>query len=393
MREQEVLVPKILVENTIGLVGEEPGEAGMVFISRNGEKFEKCESDEFEDEGKLREMLQKLIKDDPNLLLPPIVKEERPSTIFLTEEFQVGSGSIDLLGVDDEGSIYIVETKLYRNSDRRAALAQAIDYASALWSEYSRNTDGFIEELRKRKESFNLDLDEETIGKIKDNIKEGGLNLVIAMDRVDERTETMINFLNEMCEFDVYALNFERYRASDGTEIVIPKLFPSRQPTVTRPSMRKVEWNEESFFEDAKKKGLSDAQIEVLKRIYKFSKEIAGGEEGIRWGRGEQTGTFGVRVKNLFGELDIYSVGSDGYLTVSFGYMYPSVISEKSKMELVDKFAEQLYNAGIISRKITSENYIERGNQQLRVKPENWMNKVEKFENTVKELIARAGEG
>jgi hypothetical protein len=55
-----------------------------------------------------------------------------------------------LLGVDDEGYIYVIETKLYRSSERRRALAQALDYASALWSKYSRSPDSFIAELERR---------------------------------------------------------------------------------------------------------------------------------------------------------------------------------------------------------------------------------------------------
>jgi len=44
----------------------------------------------------------------------------------------VSSGSIDLLGIDNDCYIYIVEAKLYRSSERRKALAQAIEYASVL---------------------------------------------------------------------------------------------------------------------------------------------------------------------------------------------------------------------------------------------------------------------
>jgi len=68
----------------------------MIFVSRNGEKFDKCENVEFEDEEKFRRLLLRLIKEERDLLLPPVIEEKRPSIILLAEEFQVSSGLIDL---------------------------------------------------------------------------------------------------------------------------------------------------------------------------------------------------------------------------------------------------------------------------------------------------------
>jgi len=43
------------------------------------------------------------------------------------------------------------ETKLYRSSEkRRTTLAQALEYVSALWAEYSHSPDVFIEKLMEK---------------------------------------------------------------------------------------------------------------------------------------------------------------------------------------------------------------------------------------------------
>jgi hypothetical protein len=121
-----------------------------IFISRGGEGFVKCEPFEVESEERLRQLLEKLIEKNVSIILPT-PKDRGPfKLVYLTREFGAPSGSIDLLGVDDEGYIYIIETKLYRSSERRRALAQALDYASALWSKYSRSPDSFIAELERR---------------------------------------------------------------------------------------------------------------------------------------------------------------------------------------------------------------------------------------------------
>lgn len=361
----------------------------MIFISKNGEKFVKCESVEFKDEEEFRVMLLRLIEEDRNLLLPVSLEGKRPSILLLTKEFGVSSGSIDLLGIDSEGFIYIIETKLYRSSERRRALAQAIDYASALWSEYSRDPNIFIEKLKERQD-FNLS--EEVIENVKDNIRNGGLRLVVAMDYIDETIKNVINFLNEMCEFDVYALSLERYKSCDNLHVLIPKLYPESPPIVATIGPKKKMWDWEAFSEDAKKKGFSEAQLDALKRIYDFSTEITKGRGGVRWGAGKTYGTFRVFMEDLFDGKDIYMVGSNGYLQINFANLYPISFetSENThkRIELVNKFAEQLYNVGILSELITNENYKEAGKSFPNIKPEKWMDKIEDFKKVVMELIS-----
>ncbi|MEM2376407.1 MAG: hypothetical protein QXZ10_02210 [Sulfolobales archaeon] len=359
-----------------------------VFVFRNGDKFVKCGNVEFGDEEEFRAVLLRIIKEGRSFPLPTSLEGKRPSIIYLAREFTVASGSIDLLGIDSEGFIYIIETKLYRNYERRMALAQVIDYASALWSEYSKDPDLFIERL---KESPDFNLSEEVIENVKGNIRNGGLRLVIAMDYVDETTKNVINFLNKIYNFGVYVLILEKYSSDDGLNIIILEIYPESSPIVTTTSPKKRRWDWESFLDDAKKRGLNEAQLNALKLIYDFSKEITKGRD-VRWGSGETYGTFRVFVENLFDGKDIYIVSSGGSLQINFGVLYSGLVgtseNDRRRINAVNRFAEQLYNAGILNELVTFENYKEYGKSYPTIKPEKWMNKIEDFKKAVMELIS-----
>lgn len=81
------------------------------------------------------EQLRKYIVDNPECL-PLDEIEEELRLLVVGREFAAGSGSIDALSLDSEGNIYILETKLYPNSDRRRVLAQVLDYGAGLWRGY-----------------------------------------------------------------------------------------------------------------------------------------------------------------------------------------------------------------------------------------------------------------
>jgi RecB family endonuclease NucS len=54
----------------------------------------------------------------------------------LAREFSTKSGPIDALGVDKDGELYLIETKFYKNPDKRTVVAQVLDYGASLWSNF-----------------------------------------------------------------------------------------------------------------------------------------------------------------------------------------------------------------------------------------------------------------
>jgi hypothetical protein len=362
----------------------------MIFISRDGETFFRCEAAEVRKEGHLQQLLRKLLEENVDIIMPASKEEEEPSKfIYITREFSVSSGSIDLLGIDDKGAIYLIETKLYRSSERRKALAQVIEYASALWSEYSHNSDNSASFILKLKEKEpNRNIEEQDERNIKQGIEDGNFRLIVAMDQIDQTTERMIDFLNEMCDFEVYGLSLEVYKSEDGFEAVVPKLYPQSPP---EPRTSKRRWNETSFFEDAKER--IPEYVKSIEEIYRFSYEITAGKGGLRWGSGKVYGSFRVYISNLFEGKDMFMVSSPGYLTICFACLYPQELSDdisEKIAEIVDKFAEQLYNTGLLKERISHENYTEKGKQYPSIKVEQWANKISEFKEIIKELITSA---
>ena len=69
--------------------------------------------------------------------------------MILAREFPVGCGVIDALGVDREGEIYIVETKLYKNPDKKVVIAQVLEYGVNLWK-YGQSFDEFISRVEEK---------------------------------------------------------------------------------------------------------------------------------------------------------------------------------------------------------------------------------------------------
>jgi hypothetical protein len=358
-----------------------------VFMLKDGKIFSKHEFDEAQNEEYLRQLLKKLLEKCPDIIVPATREGELAKNIYITREFSVSSGSIDLLGVDGDGYIYIMETKLYRSSERRRALAQVLEYVSALWAEYSRNPDVFIEKLMEKAPST-MEYLKNVKEAVKESLVNGDFRLVIAMDYIDEPTEKIINFLNEMCQFEVYGLSLEIYRSDDGFEVVVPTLYPQSPPEPTVSTLRR-RWSWDTFLEDAKEN--IPEYIEALRDIYNFSVEITDRKGGLRWGAGKKYGTFGVYIDNLFNGNSMFAVNSQGYLTINFANLYPWELSdEKSRKtaEIVDKFADHLYNAGLLKEKISQKNYREAGKQYPSIRVEQWAKKISELKEIIKGLIS-----
>ena len=98
----------------------------------NGKNYKKIDRKQFPLEKKLEE----LISDENIMTNMTLGPDEDLTLIKLANQFKTNVGPLDVLAIDDSGNIYIIETKLINNGKRRETIAQILDYASALWSEY-----------------------------------------------------------------------------------------------------------------------------------------------------------------------------------------------------------------------------------------------------------------
>ncbi len=192
---------------------------------------------------------------------PEAIPVEDKRLLVVARELQTESGSIDAFAVDKDGDLYIVETKLYRNADKRTVVAQALDYGASLWRHADFNQllstlDEAAEKqwkipLRDKLAGF-FALEEDgvdaLIESMRRNLSDGTLKFVVLMDRLEDRLKDLITYVNQNSEFDIYAVQIELYKHEDY-EIVIPKLYGAevKKDVGTRPP-RKV-WNWDLFRE------------------------------------------------------------------------------------------------------------------------------------------------
>lgn len=204
-----------------------------IIISEKGGKARRVEKTEIEREN----YLQEYVHSTPEVF-PVYEIEEDKKLLVVAREFPTDSGPIDALAIDGSGDIYIVETKLYKNPDKRTVVAQALDYGASLWKHVGDFGEfvGLIDKEVRRK--FKVGFEEKTkdffqlageeyqalLDSMRSNLQNGNLKFVVLMDDLEERLKDLIVFINQSSQFDLYAVKLQYYR-HEQQEIVIPKLF------------------------------------------------------------------------------------------------------------------------------------------------------------------------
>jgi len=204
-----------------------------IIISKNGKNAQKLNPIHFG----LEDHLQQYIYDNPESVPLYEIKEDI-QLLILAREIGTNSGPIDAIGIDRDGQIYLIETKLYKNPDKRTVVAQVLDYGASLWK-MTGNFDDFLDQLNnhvqnkfgtntteKIKEFFTLD-DEQlqmVLNQMKSNLNEGSFKFVVLMDSLEDRLKDLIIYINQNSKFDIYGVELEYYQ-HDSFEILIPKLY------------------------------------------------------------------------------------------------------------------------------------------------------------------------
>ncbi|MFA6919242.1 MAG: hypothetical protein WC244_04035 [Patescibacteria group bacterium] len=351
-----------------------------IIISQNGKKALKVDKSNFEKEG----YLQNYIHENPESI--PVYEIEEDKKLFVVaREFQTESGPIDALAIDRDGDIYVVETKLYKNPDKRTVVAQALDYGASLWRHSDYNE--FIAKINiainqkfkmsleeKAKEFFNLDYDGviAMLENIKGNFSQGNIKFVILMDFIEDRLKDLIIYINQNSHFDIYAVQMEYYKY-EQYEIMIPKLFGlevKKNISNTSNSPRK-KWDEEGFFEEAKKV-LSGNDLETIIKLFNFSKESA---DEIKWGTGVNQSSFSVRFHKL-GNKPLFVISSDGKLKISTEY--PKREASPEQINRLDRLNLAFKNIGMV---INSES------ERTTFETEKWIDNVDGIINNISDAI------
>jgi hypothetical protein len=292
-----------------------------IVISQNGKNAKKIEPSTFEKE----DHLQKYIYDNPESIPLYEIKEDI-HLLILAREFPTHSGPIDAIGIDKDGEIYIIETKLYKNPDKRTVLAQALDYGAALWK-HSYDFTGFINLLDQQvRKAFGMSLDEkiqeyfglsgeEELVQLRNalsiNLNGGILHFVVLMDNLDLRLKDLILYVNQNSKFDVYAVELEYYK-HDTLEIVIPRIYGTEvKKEIQSKNVNSKLWNWELFKDRLKESG--DEAVDVAKQIIDWANLH---DVEISWGS-NQMGSF---IMGFYapGKKGFYPFSVTGYANLSW---------------------------------------------------------------------------
>jgi hypothetical protein len=242
--------------------------------------------------------------------------------LVVAREFDTQSGPIDALAVDKDGDIYIIETKLYANADKRRVVAQALDYGASLWKHFT-DFANFILLLdqgaqsqwkmsfgEKAKDSFGLNDEqiETMVARMCENLNEGNLKFVVLMDSMDERLKELITYINQKSQFDIYGVELEFYK-HEQYEIVIPKLYGMGAKKDNPPPPRRPPLTEEDLTEQIRTNYPSKiaALVETLRSQLKSS--------GLTTRRFPSTIQYGLEIDGDFISL-VSMYGTNFYMSL-----------------------------------------------------------------------------
>jgi len=247
-----------------------------IIISQNGINAVKVDKSSFDKE----DQLQQYIYDNPESIPLYDIKEDI-RLLILAREFPTNSGPVDAVAIDQYGTIYIIETKLFKNPDKRTVVAQALDYGASIWK-HLNDFNEFLAILNKHtQKKFNLSVNDKLkeffglgdedldtlLDNVKNNLSDGVLKFVVLMDSLNDKLKDLILYVNQNSQFDIYAVELEYYK-HDTYEIIIPKLYGSevkKDINVASSSSQRKSWNEESFIENAKQELSKDVYDATMK--------------------------------------------------------------------------------------------------------------------------------
>ncbi len=311
-----------------------------IIISKNGKNAVRVEKSSFDKE----DFLQQYIYENPESIPLYDIKEDI-RLLILAREFQTSSGRIDALGIDKDGEIYIVETKLFKNPDKRTVIAQSLDYGAALWkhsgdfAQFISALDGAVYETfgvplaSKLRDFFGLSEEEAAalLESVRQNLSEGAFRFVVLMDKLNSALKDLVIYVNQNSKFDVYAVEFEYYKHKEQ-EIIIPKIFGAevKKEVAVRTGATK-EWGESGFFEDAKQY-LEESEMQAVETLYRSFKS----HFQIRFGTGATRASFTVQIPYKDGTLSLLEITAKGMIRFYLSGLAKRNVPESQIRALVD---------------------------------------------------------
>ena len=238
----------------------------------------------------------------------------------------------------------VVEIKLRRNREaHREVVGQIIEYASYVsqWTaaDVYRIANEYFTKSEKAPQSYKgktLDeimkgivgdkfSDEDFRIKIGQNLRDGRIRLVIAVDELIEPLRATVTFLNSHSNFDILLLQVADFEESKDKKVLVPLLFGYATKPPERGGQAK-RWDEESFLAQVRER--SEPKIgDTIVKLYKFAKAKADHREKM-WGTGTTSGSFFFRKLRRDKLVSIFTFNSAGLGSIYFGDMVGKGVKE-----------------------------------------------------------------
>ena len=248
-------------------------------------------------------------------------------------EVSVASGSVDLLYLDNKGTLNLVEVKLDSNREvRRNVVGQILEYASQMinwdYDEIEERALAYASQLDSNLFSYlesqvgELDMERgEFEDRVVNQLQDGEIRLIVAVNNMVDTLRNIITFLNNYTTFEIYALQIDQYKAEEWN-VYVPRLFGYKSKSHNGPS--RGNWDEPSFFEEAEN-SLEADEFALLQSLFNLvdpsNKEENDGIEAdeISWGTGVRRGSFNPIFHSIGGK-SLFSAYSDGEINVNAGF-------------------------------------------------------------------------
>jgi hypothetical protein len=367
------------------------------------ERIHKIEGKERDDEDWLQHYIAKHLEILPLRDIDGI----ECKTKFIGREFI----STDILLLDERGLMTIVEVKTPEDArSRRSVLAQIFDYAAQLAKQdandlcralsesipkgpnedfpdllktYQEIANAYQRDINdyKPKEKYHpglMRLAKYILGSNRDKdiilwcdrfvrmIDEGSFRLVIVIKEVSQPLVELTNYLSSslsrglqlaVVELSPITIGGERYFVPHlvGANGSLSPVYYREEKTAER---QYWEWDENSFFDEAKK-NLNSKELEAVKKLYEFSCQRCG-KENIRWGKGEN-GSFTPRFDWIPKYETSYNIYLDGYL--------------------------RTWNKKLL-RELEEQNLVSKPGLDAWIPKEEWVPKVDKIISTIDKWIS-----
>ncbi len=249
-----------------------------IIISKNGVNAKKLNKISFG----LEDNLQQYIYDNPDSIPLYDIKDDI-RLLILAREFGTNSGPIDALGIDADGEIYLVETKLYKNPDKRTVVAQVLDYGASLWKHFTDFDELLLKLNTHVQKKFGVSINDKLsdhfqlsnedlellLNRMRENLSHGNFKFVVLMDSLEDRLKDLIMYINQNSAFDIYGVELEYYK-HDSFEIIIPKLYGAQvKKEVKTNSTNQIVLSDEEFIDAYQKLNCREQIADFLTLVKK----------------------------------------------------------------------------------------------------------------------------